>query len=391
MSPAGHAVPLVMALLLMSAAAPAEADVQRVPYGVTAKGEAVERITIRNRHGTEVSILSYGAILDEVRTRDLEGRFDNVVLNLADLKAHEARANFSAVVGRFANRISGGGFMLEGQRVVLDPAGGTVSHGGKPGFAARVWTVEPCRKTLFRACRAVTLSLISPDGENGFPGRVKVSVTYSLSEDDTLRLDYRATTDKATVINLTNHAYFNLAGAASGAASGAVDGQYLQIPATAIAAISDKKVPTGAFYPVAGTPFDFRTPVRIGEQVGRDDPQLKAGGGFDHSFALDGVASGRLVLAARAYDPATGRTLVVKTTEPAVHLFTANAFNGTLFGRAGNALGPRAGFALETQHYADSPNRPEFPSTVLKPGEVFHSVTTFRFGVAPDVKAAFSE
>jgi len=376
---------LVFLLMWVGAGAPALAknvpNVSRAAYGVTAGGVAVERITLRNRRGTQVSVLSYGAILDEVRVRDRKGRFDNVVLSLPDLKAHEGRANFSAVIGRYANRISGGGFVLDGRRVVLDAAGGIVAHGGKPGFAARVWTVEPC---LGAGCRAVTLSLISPDGENGFPGTLKVSVTYSLSDDDTLRLDYRATTDKATVINLTHHAYFNLAGSASAS----VDGQYLQIRADAITQIDARKLPTGALYAVAGTPFDFNRPARIGDRVIANDPQLTLAGGFDHNFVL---SQGAWRPQVRAWDPVSGRTLDLYTSEPGLQLFTANSFNGTLMGKGGHPLGPRAGFALETQHFADSPNRPEFPSTVLRPGKVFTSSTRLHFGTARDLKTAFAE
>ncbi|BEV11795.1 galactose mutarotase [Asticcacaulis sp. DW145] len=375
-------LPLVAASLMLSGLS--RPQVSHAPFGVTAGGEAVERFTLRNGRGSEVSVLTYGAILDAVRVRDRRGYLDNVVLDLADLKAHEARANFSALVGRFANRISGGGFTLDGQRVVLDLKGGIVSHGGRPGFSGRVWTAEPCTTP---GCRAVTLRYVSPDGENGFPGTLHVSVTYSLSDDDTLTLDYRATTDKPTVINLTNHAYFNL----GGAASGSTDGHYLQLKAEAITALSDKKLPTGALRPVAGTPFDFRRPAQIGTQIVRADPQLKIGGGFDHNFVLNKPQPGALSVAARAWDPKSGRTLEMKTTEPGLQLFTGNGFNGTLKGRAGNRIWPRDGFALETQHFPDSPNRPEFPSTVLRPGEVFHSVTTIRFGTAKTLKQAFPD
>lgn len=375
-------LPLVATSLMLSGLS--RPQVSHTPFGVTAGGEAVERYTLRNRRGSEVSVLTFGAILDAVRVRDRHGRLDNVVLDLADLKAHEARANFSAVVGRFANRISGGGFTLDGQRVVLDTKGGIVSHGGKPGFSGRVWAAEPCTTP---GCRSLTLRYVSPDGENGFPGRLRVSVTYSLSDDNTLTLDYRATTDKPTVINLTNHAYFNL----GGAASGSTDGQYLQLKADAITALSDKKLPTGALRPVAGTPFDFRRPLQIGTQIVRADPQLKVGGGFDHNFVLTKPRPGALSVAARAWDPKSGRTLELKTTEPGLQLFTGNGFNGTLKGRAGNRIWPRDGFALETQHFPDSPNRPEFPSTVLRPGETFHSVTTIRFGTAKTLKEAFPD
>lgn len=375
-------LPLVATSLMLSGLS--RPQVSHAPFGVTAGGEAVERYTLRNRRGSEVSVLTYGAILDAVRVRDRHGRWDNVVLDLADLKAHEARANFSAVVGRFANRISGGGFTLDGQRVVLDPKGGIVAHGGRPGFSGRVWAAEPCTTP---GCRSLTLRYVSPDGENGFPGTFHVSVTYSLSDDDTLTLDYRATTDKPTVINLTNHAYFNL----GGATSGSTDGQYLQLKADAITALSDKKLPTGALRPVEGTPFDFRRPLQIGTQIVRADPQLKIGGGFDHNFVLTKRHPGALSVAARAWDPKSGRTLELKTTEPGLQLFTGNGFNGTLKGRAGNRIWPRDGFALETQHFPDSPNRPEFPSTVLRPGETFHSVTTIRFGTAKTLKEAFPD
>ncbi|PSJ40408.1 aldose epimerase family protein [Allosphingosinicella deserti] len=369
----------MMSLLAAATAAAATPGIARAPYGTTRGGVAVERIVLTNKSGMRVGILTLGGIIDEIAVPDRAGRRTNVVLALPDLAAYEAKPNFGSLVGRYAGRISHGGFSIDGTRFPLSPdPDAIVSHGGVPNFAAKIWRVEACDTP---GCSAVTLRYTSPDGENGFPGKLEVAVTYTLTADDTLRLDYVATTSRPTVLNLTHHAYFNLAGGSSGSA----DDQRLQIHAARIAELDAKRIPTGALLPVDGTPFDLRTPARIGDRIGSTHPLMLLARGFDHGFAIDGSG---LRLAARAVDPASGRTLELSTTEPSLQVYTANSFDGTLVGAGGRTIRQGDGYALETQHFPDSPNRPEFPSTLLRPGETFRSTTSFRFGVERKANAA---
>ena len=365
---------MIAALAAAALGLTASPGVTRAPYGTAKTGEAVERITLRNARGTSVGILTLGGIVDELRVPDRRGRFTNVVLALPDLAAYEKRPNFGSIIGRFAGRISNGGFALDGRRYPLseDPAA-IVSHGGRNGFGARVWRAQPCRT---RGCSSVTLHYASADGENGFPGRLDVAVTYTLTPDNALRLDYEARTTRPTIVNLTHHAYFNLAGGTSGSA----DDQYLQVNADRFALLDARRVPTGALASVAGTPFDLRRPTRIGDRIGSTHPQMLLARGFDHYFPARKGAGEALGVAACAFDPGSGRTLAVGTTEPGLQLYTANGFDGTLIGAGNRTIRQGDGYALETQHLPDSPNRPEFPSTVLRPGETFRSATIFRFG-----------
>ncbi len=367
---------MIVGLAAITVALSGEAiGVTRAPYGTEQSGEAVERFTLRNGRGMSVGILSLGGIIDEIRVPDRQGRFTNAVLALPTLEAYEARPNFSSIIGRFAGRISQGGFTLDGIRYALapDPAA-IVSHGGKNGFGARVWRAEPCRTAR---CTSLTLRYQSGEGENGFPGKLDVAVTYELAADNALRIAYEARTTKPTVINLTHHAYFNLAGGTSGSA----DNQYLQVNASRFTLLDPRRVPTGEMASVAGTAFDLRRLTRIGDRIGSTHPQMLLARGFDHNFVLEKRAADPLPVAACAFDPASGRTLEVRTSEPGLQLYTANAFDGTLIGAGGRTLRQGDGYALETQHFPDSPNRPEFPSTVLRPGETFRSTTVFRFGV----------
>ncbi len=355
------------------------AGVSSTAYGTTAAGEKVERITLRNARGMTVSVLTLGGIIDEVRVRDRRGRPANVVLALPDVAAHEKRPNFGSLIGRYAGRIARGGFTIDGRRYPLsDDPNGIVSHGGAPSLGARVWRAEPCATP---GCSAMTLRYTSPDGENGFPGALSVAVTYTLTPDDTLRLDYQATTTRPTVVNLTHHAYFNLAGGTAGSA----DDQYLRVPASRIVELDARRVPTGALLPVVGTPFDLRTPARIGDRVRSTHPQMRLARGFDQYFLLDRAQP--LTLAACAYDPASGRTLEVRTTAPGVQLFTANGFDGTLVGADDRTIRQGDGYAIEAQAAPDAPNQPAFASTTLRPGETYRSTTHFRFGTAPNLAA----
>jgi len=364
---------LATAALLLAAGPALAAEATRAPYGVTAAGAPVEVFTLKNDHGMSVKVLSYGGVITQVNVPDRQGRVQNVVLELADLKAYETRANFSSLLGRYANRISNGGFTIDGVRHDLpSSAEGVSSHGGPTGFSTRLWTGTTFQR---HGEAGVTLAYTAADGEGGYPGTLKATVTYTVTRKNALRIDYRAVTDKPTVINLSHHAYFNLAG------GGAVYDQTVQVLAQTFTPINARKLPTGEIAPVAGTALDLRKPTRLGDRVTADDPQIKFANGFDHNFVVDGGGRGRLVPAVRVVDAASGRTLEAATTQPGVQLFTANSFNGALKRPDGTGLEKGAGLAIETQHFADSPNHPNFPSTVLRPGQTFKQTTEFRFGV----------
>ncbi|SCF95890.1 aldose epimerase family protein [Streptomyces sp. Ncost-T10-10d] len=318
-------------------------------FGTLADGAVVHRWTLE-RDGTRVRVLTYGGIVQSVEVPGRDGVRAGVALGLPDLAGYETYSGpyFGALVGRYANRIGGACFELDGQthRVTRNEGRNHV-HGGARGFDKRVWQAR-------EVTDGVRLSLVSEDGEEGFPGRLTVSATYTLDEGGALRIAYRATTDAPTVLNLTNHTYWNLAGGDSGTALG----QVLRITAGQITPADAESLPTGEFLPVDGTRFDFREPKPVGA-------------GYDHNFVLDGAGSGP---AAELYDAVSGRVLTVTTTEPGMQLYTADHFDGRPFG-------PCAGIALETQHFPDSPNRPEFPSTVLRPGGEYVSTTVYGFAV----------
>jgi aldose 1-epimerase len=371
MRPSLFAAALTFAGLVASSSLAAEAT--RAPYGVTAAGKPVEVFTLKNDRGMSVKVLSYGGIITQINAPDRNGAVRNVVLELADLKAYEAKPFFSSLLGRYANRISGGGFTLDGVRHDL-PSGpdGISSHGGPTSLAKQVWTGTPFQR---RGEAGVTLAYVAADGEGGYPGALSVSVTYTLTGKNALRIDYRATTDKPTVVNLSHHDYFNLAG------DGTIHDQTVQVLAKAFTPIDARKLAVGTVAPVAGTGLDLRKPGKLGDRLAVDDPQIRLGNGFDHNFVIDGGGRGKLVTAVRMADPVSGRTLEVRTTQPGVQLFTANSFNGILKTPDGRPLNKGAGLAIETQHFADSPNHKNFPTTVLRPGQVFVQTTEFRFGV----------
>ncbi|WP_406381214.1 aldose epimerase family protein [Streptomyces sp. NBC_01618] len=318
-------------------------------FGTLADGAVVHRWTLE-RGGTRVRVLTYGGIVQSVEVPGRDGARAGVALGLPDLAGYETFTGpyFGALVGRYANRIGGACFELDGRthRVTRNEGRNHV-HGGARGFDKRVWEAR-------EVADGVRLSLVSADGEEGFPGRLAVSVTYTLDEGGALRIAYRATTDAPTVVNLTNHTYWNLAGADSGSALG----QLLRIAAGRITPADAESLPTGEFLPVDGTRFDFREPRPLGPD-------------YDHNFVLDEAGTGPV---AELYDAGSGRVLTVGTTEPGMQLYTADHFDGRPFG-------PCAGIALETQHFPDSPNRPEFPSTVLRPGEEYVSSTVYGFSV----------
>jgi aldose 1-epimerase len=337
-------------------------------------GRVVDVITLHNDLGTEVRIMTWGATVLSIRTADREGQAGDIVLGFDRLEPYLGRSPYmGAIVGRYGNRIANGRFTLDGHVYTLAKNNGPNHlHGGVAGFDKRLWTSEPF---VHATDVGVTLSYTSVDGEEGYPGTLRTEVTYTLNEKNQLILDYHATTDKPTVVNLTHHSYFNL----RGDASADVLGTTLMINADRYTPVDAGLIPTGALAPVAGTPFDFRTPAPIGARIAQDDPQLAIAGGYDHNWVLNRQGPG-LTLAARAADPATGRTLQVETTEPGLQFYSGNFLDGTLTGKGGRVYARRSGFCLETQHFPDSPNHPDFPSTVLRPGETYTSQTIFTFG-----------
>jgi aldose 1-epimerase len=345
-------------------------SVRRVPFGATPDGTPVELFTITNASGTRLTATNYGGIIVSLQVRDRDGNLGDVVLGFDALADYLNQSSYvGAVVGRYANRIAKGQFTLDGRtfRLALND-GANHLHGGIKGFDKVVWRPEP-----FEDDRGVGLALrhISPDGDEGYPGTLTVLVRYQLSDEDELEVEYEAFTDAPTPVNLTQHSYFNLAGADSGD----ILGHQLMIRADRFTPVDSGLIPTGAIAPVANTPFDFRTPTAIGARIGEADLQLESAGGYDHTFVLRRGAPG-LVHAARVVESSTGRTLDVSTTEPGLHFYSGNSLDGQPHPR-------RWGFSLETQHYPDSPNHPEFPSTILRPGERYTSRTVFAFGIQP--------
>lgn len=347
-------------------------SMQAEPFGTTADGATVMRHTLA-RSDLRVQVLDYGGILSRIEVPDRAGRVANVVLGAADLAGYAASdAHFGALIGRYANRIAGGRFELDGRTYELPRnEGRNTMHGGPQGFDRRVWRVEAADAT------SLTLAYRSPDGEQGFPGNLDVTVTYRLEDDGTLAIDYAAVTDRPTIVNLTNHSYFNLAGEGTGSALG----HLVTVAADALLETDAEQIPTGAILPVAGTPFDFRTPTTLGSRIRTAHPQLALAHGYDHTYVLGG--DGTLRVVARAVDPESGRCLTVATTEPGLQLYTANMLDGTVTGSGGGLY--RAGDAVcfEAQGFPDAPNHRDFPSTVLRPDAPFRATTTYRFGTVP--------
>jgi aldose 1-epimerase len=351
--------------------------VERSPFGTTADGTPVDVHVLTNAHGMQVRLIDYGAAVESIRVPDRDGRYDDVVLGFDSLAPYETKSPyFGATVGRYANRIAHGHITIDGRSYQLPVNNGqNTLHGGPVGFDKHVWRAEPFHTDT--TC-GVVFSRTSPDGEEGFPGTLHVSVTYTLTPDDALRMDYEATTDRATVINLTNHAYFNLAGAGNGN----ILGHVLQIAASHFTPVDSSLIPTGEVRGVAGTPFDFRTATPIGARINDDNQQLRLAGGYDHNWVLEHAADS-LGLAARVYEPTSGRVLEVSTTEPGIQFYTGNFLDGTITGKQGRRYPRRSALTLETQHYPDSPNHPAFPSTLLRPGETYRSTTVYRFSTQP--------
>ena len=344
---------------------------KREPFG-TADGKPVERYTLTNANGIELKAISYGGIITSLRVPDRTGKMDDIVLGFDSLDGYlKDPPFFGAIIGRYGNRIGKGQFTLDGKTYKLATNNGPNHlHGGNKGFDKVVWTVEPVGRN------GLAFSRVSPDGEEGYPGNLQVRVTYTLTDKNELIVDYRASSDKATPVNLTQHSYFNLAGQSSGD----ILGHQLTLHADRYTPVDDTLIPTGELAPVAGTPFDFRKAAAIGARIDNDDPQLKAGKGYDHNWVLNRTGNA-LQPAARVVEPRSGRTLDISTTEPGIQFYSGNFLDGTITGKGGAVYKHRTGFCLETQHFPDSPNKPKFPTTTLLPGAEYPTQTVFTFGV----------
>ncbi len=345
-------------------------EVTKAHYGVDKNGSAIDIYTLHNDVLTLRSI-TYGARVTCIEAADRNGYADNVVLGYPDLPTYEAdKSYFGALVGRYANRLAKGQFTLNGTTYQVPTNNGdNALHGGTDSFAQRVWSAQPIDN-------GVEMTLVSPSGDMGFPGQLTVRCRYTLV-GSAFRCDIFATTDADTVVNLTNHSYFNL----SGEGNGTIMGNHVTLAAERFVPVNDAQIPTGELRAVAETPFDFRTPRIVGQRIDTaGDVQLELGGGYDHSFVLNGPA-GELKLAGTAVDPQSGRTLTVETTQPGVHFYTGNSLTGNTQGSNGKVIERRGGLCMETQHFPDSPNQPAFPSTALRPDEQFHETTVFTFGI----------
>jgi aldose 1-epimerase len=359
-----------MLCLAMSAASiAAQTKVKSDDWGKTQAGDAVQIYTLTDADLT-VRITTFGAHIVSISAPDRDGKRADVILGFDNVAGYEKDGGtyIGAIVGRYGNRIAKGTFSIDGTAYHIPLNNGpNALHGGTLGFDHKVWTARPLPN-------GVELTLVSADGDMGFPGKLTVHVKYTL-EGDALHIGYSATTTKPTVVNLTNHSYFNLAGENSGT----ILDQKLMIDADRYTPVDPTLIPTGTLDKVAGTPFDFRKPTAIGAHINDPNEQLKIAGGYDHNFVLNGTTG--MHMAARVFDPKSGRTLTVTTTEPGVQFYSGNFLDGTLTGISGTKYARNAALCLETQHFPDSPNQPKFPSTVLRPGQTFHSSTTFTFGV----------
>jgi len=353
-----------------------EVQVLRAPYGRLQHGTPVEQFTLRNPHGIELRAIAYGGIVVSLRTPDRRGILGDIVLGYDTLAEYITNpAYFGAIIGRYANRIAQGRFTLDNDSYQLTTNNGSNHlHGGVHGFDKVLWRAESFQDP---GRAGIRFGYTSPEGEEGYPGRLLTEVRYSLTEEDQVIVDYQATTDRATVVNLTQHTYFNLAGEGNGD----VLAHQLMIDADYYTPIDPAFIPTGELASVAGTPFDFRTPTAIGARIDEDHPQLRTAHGYDHNFVLNRPGSGPRQVA-RLSDPGSGRVVELSTTEPGLHVYTANFVDG-IIGKEGHCYGHRSGVTLETQHFPDSPNRPEFPSTILRPGDEYRSRTMLTFGLTP--------
>ena len=377
----------ITALVIMAAAAGAcggttdapSAGVTKSTFGVTAEGDSAHLYTLSNGDDVTITITNYGGIITSLEVPDREGQMEDIVLGFDSLAGYRSEAYaaanpyFGALIGRYGNRIADGEFSLDGEMYTLETNNGPNHlHGGTEGFDRVLWEADP-----FEGEGEVGLVLThtSPDGHGGYPGRLDVEVTYTLTDENELAIDYQASTSKATPVNLTQHSYFNL----DGQADGSILDHELMINAETFTPTDSTLIPTGTFRSVANTPFDFREPTPIGARIDQDHRQLEIAGGYDHNFVLARQDRDSLHLAARVYDPDTGRQMDVLTTEPGLQFYSGNFLDGSLTGKGGASYPRRSGLALETQHFPNSPNEPDFPSTILRPDETYSSRTVYRF------------
>ncbi len=342
-------------------------------FGAAPDGTPVYLYTLSNLNGMEAKIITFGGIIVSLKVPDKNGKLDDVVLGFGSpgdyVKNH---SYFGALIGRYGNRIAKAKFTLDGKDYTLFANDGpNTLHGGKFGFDQKVWEADEAES---EAGRALVLKYVSKDGEEGFPGTLSVKVRYSVTDSNELKIEYSAVTDKPTVVNLTQHSYFNLAGQGNGD----ILKHQLVLVADRFTPIDSTLIPTGELRPVEGTPMDFRMPMEIGARINQQDEQLVRGKGYDHNWVLSKKDS-NIALAASVYEPTTGRVMDVYTTEPGIQFYSGNFLNGTATGKGEKVYNYRYGFCLETQHFPDSPNKPQFPSTVLRPGETYQTVTVYHF------------
>lgn len=352
--------------------------ITKADFGQTPDGKPVELYTLRNSKGMEATIMTYGGIVTSLKVPDRKGNFDDVVLGFDSLDGYtkdsyvKACPYFGALIGRYGNRIGGAKFTLEGNTYTLATNNGVNTlHGGIKGFDKVVWTAKPYNGL---SGPQLVLAYFSKDGEEGFPGNLEVTAIYTLTDDNALKLEFTATTDKPTVVNLTHHSYFNLAGQGNGD----ILNHKVYINANQTTPVDSGLITTGNFADVTGSPFDFRTPTAIGARINDPDPVLRYGPGYDHNWVIN-KPFGQLGLMARVTEPTTGRVLEVWSDEPGLQFYTGNFLDGTITGKAGKTYNLHGAFCMEPQHFPDSPNKPNFPTTELKPGQKFHNTIIYKF------------
>ena len=366
----GLAIPLLILMPKIQAQSPASDSVTARPFGKTTDGQPIQLYTLANSSGIQVSLATYGGTVIRLLTPDRQGKLADIALGFSTIEPYFTKSPyFGALIGRYGNRLAKGRFTLDGKKYQLAKNNGpNALHGGLKGFDKQRWTAE----VLSQNPPSIRFSRLSPDGEEGYPGNLKVAVVYTLTNQNELRIQYTAQTDKPTILNLTNHTYFNLAGAGSGS----ILNQDIRINASHYTPVDSTLIPTGEIKPVAGTPFDLRkwTPIGLHLQAVGGKPV-----GYDHNFVLDRYPVSRPALAAEAYDPTSGRLMKVYTDQPGIQFYSGNFLDGTLKGKGGKIYRQHDAFCLETQHFPDSPNHSNFPSTVLRPGELFKSTTIYKF------------
>jgi aldose 1-epimerase len=353
-------------------------SITEAPDGNMPDGRAIELYTLRNSHGMEATIMTYGGIVTSLKVPDRSGNFGDVVLGFDNSQGYTQDSYvtncpyFGALIGRYGNRIGGSKFSLDGNTYTLAANNGPNNlHGGPVGFDKVLWTAQPY---MTKEGPSLQMTYLSKDGDQGFPGNLAVTAVYTITEDNALKVTFKATTDKDTVCNLTHHSYFNLAG------HGTVLNHVVFINADKFTPVDSTLIPTGELRPVKGTAFDFTTPTAVGARIGdMSDDQIKYGNGYDHNWVLTKGGPGLLTMAARVTEPESGRVMTVWTTDPGIQFYSGNSLNGTLVGKGGEVYAQHTGFAMEPQGFPDSPNHPDFPTTELKPGETYHSTIIYKF------------